>query len=80
MNLNLIYKTLDWGRGWSVDFNAGKTRLVWFDWSNNSDATDVMFLFLKKKSCFNMLWLTFSSILDWDSYIISIAKTGSKKI
>ena len=27
-----------------------------------------------------MLGLTFSSKLDWGSYIISIAKTGSKKI
>ena len=27
-----------------------------------------------------MLWLTFSSKLDWGSYIISIAKTTSKKI
>ena len=29
---------------------------------------------------FNMLGMTFSSKLDWDSYIISIAKTVSKKI
>ena len=27
-----------------------------------------------------MLWLTFSSKLDWGSYIVSIAKTASKKI
>ena len=27
-----------------------------------------------------MLELTFSSTLDWDSYIISIAKTAPKKI
>ena len=27
-----------------------------------------------------MLWLTFFSKLDWDSYIISIAKSTSKKI
>ena len=39
-----------------------------------------MGLFLKKKSSFKMLWLTFSSELDWCSYIISIAKTASKKI
>ena len=35
---------------------------------------------LEEKSCFKMLGLTFSSKLDWDSYIISIAKTASKKI
>ena len=39
-----------------------------------------MGLFLRKKSSFKMLGLTFSSKLDWDSYIISIAKTASKKI
>ena len=35
---------------------------------------------LVKKSSFKMLGLTFSSKLDWGSYIISIAKTASKKI
>ena len=35
---------------------------------------------LKEKSSFKMLGLTFSSKLDWGSYIISIAKTTSKKI
>ena len=35
---------------------------------------------LEKKSSFKMLELTFSSKLDWGSYIISIAKTASKKI
>ena len=39
-----------------------------------------MGLFLRKKSSFKMLGLTFSSKLDWSSYIISIAKTASKKI
>ena len=35
---------------------------------------------LEEKSSFKMLGLTFSSRLDWGSYIISIAKTASKKI
>ena len=35
---------------------------------------------LEKKSSFKMLELNFSSKLDWDSYIISITKTASKKI
>ena len=35
---------------------------------------------LEEKSSFKMLGLTFSSKLDWGSYIISIAKTASKKI
>ena len=34
---------------------------------------------LEKKSSFKMLGLTFSSKLDWGSYVISIAKTASKK-
>ena len=35
---------------------------------------------LEEKSSFKMLGLTSSSKLDWDSYIISFAKTASKKI
>ena len=35
---------------------------------------------LEEKSSFKLLGLTFSSKLDWSSYIISIAKTASKKI
>ena len=35
---------------------------------------------LEEKSSSKILGLTFSSKLDWDSYIISIAKTASKKI
>ena len=35
---------------------------------------------LEEKTSFTMLWLTFSSKLDWGSYIVCIAKTASKKI
>ena len=35
---------------------------------------------LEEKISFKMLGLTFSSKLDWGSYIVSIAKTASKKI
>ena len=35
---------------------------------------------LDEKSSFKMLWLTFSSKLDWGSYINSIGKSDSKKI
>ena len=74
--------TVDWGKKWLVDFNAGKTQLVSFDWSNNNGSIDVKMdgSVLEEKSSFKMLGLTFSSILDWGSYIISIAKTASKKI
>ena len=33
--------TVDWGRKWLVDFNAGKTQLVSFDRSKNIGAIDV---------------------------------------
>ena len=73
---------MDCGRKWLVDFNAGKTQLVSFDRSNNTGAIDVKMdgSVLEEKSSFKMLRLTFSSKLDWGSYIISIAKTASKKI
>ena len=73
---------MDWGTKWLVDFNAGKTQLASFDWSNNNGSIDVKMdgSVLEEKSSFKMLGLTFSSKLDWGSYIISIAKTASKKI
>ena len=33
--------TVEWGKKWLVDFNAGKTQLVSFDRSNNNDSIDV---------------------------------------
>ena len=35
---------------------------------------------LEEKTSFKMLGLTFSSKLDWGSYIVSIAKTAFKKM
>ena len=74
--------TLDWGKKWLVDFNAGKTQLVSFDRSNNNGCVDVKMdgSVLEEKLSFKMLGLTFSSKLDWGSYVISVAKTASKKI
>ena len=73
---------VDWGKKWLADFNAGKTQLVSFDQSNNNGSIDVKMggSILEEKSSFKMLGLTFSSKLDWSSYIISIAKITSKKI
>ena len=50
--------------------------------SNNTVSIDVKMdgSVFEEKSPFKMLGLTFSSKLDWRSYIISIAKTASKKI
>ena len=50
-----------------MDFNAGKTQLVSFDWSKNTGAIDVKMdgSVLEEKPLFEMLRLTFSSKLDW---------------
>ena len=74
--------TVGWGKKWFVDFNAGKTRLVSFDWSNNTGSIVVKMdgSVLEEKLSFKVVGLTFSSKLDRGSYIISIAKTASKKI
>ena len=72
--------TVDWGRNWLVDFNAGKTQLVWFDQSYQTGAIDVKIdrSVLEERSSFKMLVL--SSKLDWTSSIVCLAKTASKKI
>ena len=74
--------TVNWGRKWLVDSDDGKTQLVSFDRSKNTGAIDVKMdgSVLEEKTSFKMLGLTCSSKLDWGSYIVSIAKTASKKI
>ena len=73
--------TVDWGRKWLANFNAERTQLISFDRSNNTGDIVVKMVgsVLEAKSSFKMLGLTFSSKLDWDSYINSIAKTASKQ-
>ena len=82
LNLNLIYKTLDWGKKLFVDFNAGKTQLVSFHRSNNNGSTYMKMdgSVLEERSTFKMLGLTFSSELDWGSYIVSIAKIAPTEL
>ena len=49
--------TVDWGRKWLVDFNAGKTQLVSFDWCRcSTGAIDVKMdsSVLEEKSSFKM--------------------------
>ena len=74
-----LWSTVDWGGNWFVDFNARKTHLVSFNWSNNNGFIDVKMdvSVQEEKSSFKMLGLTFSSKLDWGSYIISIANNWS---
>ena len=73
---------MDWGRKWLLDFNAEKTQLVLFDQSKNTGAIDMKMdgSVPEEKTSFKMLGLTFSSKLDWGSYIVSIAKTASQRI
>ena len=62
-----LQDTLDWGKRWLVDFNAGKTQLVSFDRSNNNGSIDVNMdgSVLEEKQSFKMLGLTFSSKLNY---------------
>ena len=63
-------------------FNAGKRQLVSFDLSNNNCFTDVKMngSVLAKKSFFQMLQLTFSSKLDWGSYISLLLNLPPRKV
>ena len=72
--------TVDWGRNWLVNFNAGKTHLVWFYQSYYTGATDVKIdrAVFEEKSSFKMLMLSFK--LEWSSYIVCFAKSASKRI
>ena len=68
VNVNLIYETLDWGRKWLVNFNAGKTQLV----------CDMPFL--EKKISFIMLGGP--SIVNWTGVLISslLLKLAPRKL
>ena len=74
-----LQEIVDGDRRCLIDFNAGKTQMVSLVWSTNTGAINVKMAVsvLEEKSSFKM---TFSSKLDWGSYIISIAKTASRKI
>ena len=76
-NLNLICKKLWTGISCLLISMLGK--LVSFDQSSNTGSIDVKMegSVLEEKSSFRMLGLTFSSKLDWGSYIITILRTVS---
>ena len=63
-------------------FQCWKSSASFFYRSNNTGAIDVKMdgSGLEETSSFKILGLTFFSKLNWGSYIISIAKTASKKI
>ena len=74
--------TVDWGKKWLVDFNAGKTQLVSFDRSNSNGSIDVKMgvSVLEEKSSFRMLGLTFSSKLDWVLTLSVLLKLHPRKL
>ena len=74
--------TVDWGRKWLVDFNAGKTQLISFDRCKNTGAIDVKMdgSVLEEKTYFKMLWLTFSSKLDWALTLSLLLKLPPRKL
>ena len=77
LNLHLIYETL------STRVRRMLGKLSWFRLTgliNGSIDVKMDGSVLDEKSSFKMLGLTFSYKLDCDFYIISIAKTASKKI
>ena len=79
LNLNQIYKTLWIGvRSGLLISKLGK--FSWFRLTSGSIDVKMDGSVLEEKSSLKMLGLAFSSKLDWSSYIISIAKTASKKI
>ena len=73
---------MDWGRKWLVDFNAGKTQPVSSDRSSSTGANDVIMdcSVIEEKSFFKILELTFSSKLDWSSYISLLLKLPPRKL
>ena len=54
---SVLRNTVDWGKKWLVDFNAGKTQLVSFNRSNSNGSIDVIMggSILEEKSSFKML-------------------------
>ena len=74
--------TVDWDRNWLVDFNAGKTQLLLFDWCNNTGAIDVKMVgsFLDEKPSFKILRLTFSFKLDWGLTLSLLLKLLPRKL
>ena len=77
-----LRNAVEWGRKCLLISMLEKTQLVLLDRPNNTGAIDVKIdgFVLDENSSFKMLGLTLSSKLDRDSYIMSFAKTSSKKV
>ena len=78
-----VQETVESGKKWLLDFNAGKTQLVSFDRSiNNGGSIDMKMdgSVLEEKSSFKMLGLTFSSKLDWLFTLSLLLKLPPRKL
>ena len=78
-----LYDTVDWGRKWFVNFCAGKTQPVLFDWCNNSSVIEVKIdePNLEEKSSVKILGPFFSPELDWVSVtLFPLPKLSPRKL
>ena len=58
--------SVDWGKKWFLDFNAGKSWMVSFDRSGKNGSVNVKLIgsVFDEKPSFKMLGLAFSSLLN----------------
>ena len=70
-----LQDTVDYSKKWLVDFNNGKSQLVWFDWSNNTGAINVKMdgSVLEEKSSLKM---NFEYIFEFLNTFVEV--TGEK--
>ena len=73
---------LEWGNKWRVNFDNDKNKIYLFNWSKHSVVIAVKMdgFNLEEKKSFKILEVSFSSKLDWGSYIMSIVKTTFKNL
>ena len=85
MAANLQYDlrtVVEWGEKWLVSFNSKKTQLVSFTRQRDPSWVPVSMNGgdLSESSDLRLLGLSLHSELSWNSYIVSIAKSTSKKV
>ena len=81
LNLNLIYETLWTGAGSGLLISMLE-KLIWLDQSNNTVAIAVKMdgSVIEEKSSFKMLWLNFSSKLNWAVKLFLLLKLPPRKL
>ena len=81
LNLNLIYETLWTGAGSGLLISMLE-KLIWLDQSNNTVTIAVKMdgSVIEEKSSFKMLWLNFSSKLNWAVKLFLLLKLPPRKL